>query len=156
MSLIRSEKMDFDICDARKEHVTEIRALEEQCFSVPWTEEQISSQLTDESHIFLAALDGNGSVVGYIGLMFVLDEGYISNVAVAESARGRGIAKALIAGIIERARANDLSFITLEVRESNAPARSLYSGCGFADVGIRKNYYAFPKEDAILMTLYLK
>lgn len=156
MSLIRSGKMSFDICDARKEHVAGIRALEERCFSVPWTEEQIESQLTDESHIFLAALDENGGVLGYIGLMFVLDEGYISNVAVAEGARGKGIAKALIAEITERARSNNLSFITLEVRESNAPARSLYSGCGFADVGIRKNYYAFPKEDAILMTLYLK
>lgn len=148
--------MHFKISDAEPEHVTEIHMLEKQCFSMPWTEYQIRSQLSDSEHIFLAALSDDDRVLGYIGLMFVLDEGYISNVAVAPDARGQGIAKALIAELLTRAGENKLSFLTLEVRESNTAAKNLYLGCGFEPVGIRKNYYELPKEDAILMTLYLK
>lgn len=156
MSLIRSGKMDFKICDAKDRYVGEIEKLENLCFSVPWTAEQIRSQLSDDSHDFLVALDECDNVVGYIGLMSVLDEGYISNVAVSPTARGNGIAKALISKLMQRAERRELAFVTLEVRESNTAARKLYSSCGFTDVGVRKNYYAFPKEDAILMTLYLK
>ncbi len=148
--------MDFKICDAKACHVGEIEKLEKLCFSVPWTAEQIRSQLGDDNHDFLVALDGQSNVMGYIGLMSVLDEGYISNVAVSPTARGNGVAKALIAKLMQRAENRGLAFVTLEVRESNTAARKLYSGCGFVDVGLRKNYYAFPKEDAILMTLYLK
>lgn len=148
--------MDFKICDADAAHVPEIEKLEKECFSMPWTAEQIHSQLSDDSHVFLAALDFKGRVLGYIGLMFVLDEGYISNVAVAPDARGNGIAKALISELKQRAKSRELAFLTLEVRESNTAARTLYSVCGFTPVGIRKNYYALPTEAAILMTLYLK
>lgn len=148
--------MDFKICDADAAHIPEIEKLEKECFSMPWTAEQIHSQLSDDSHVFLAALDFKGRVLGYIGLMFVLDEGYISNVAVAPDARGNGIAKALISELKQRAKSRELAFLTLEVRESNTAARTLYSACGFTPVGIRKNHYALPTEAAILMTLYLK
>ncbi len=148
--------MEYRICDAQKHHVGDIHTIEEECFSVPWTDEQIASQLGDDRHIFLVAVDNDYRVLGYIGLMFVLDEGYISNVAVTAAARKKGIARALINTLLTRARELTLSFITLEVRESNEAARRLYESCGFTDVGIRKNYYEFPKENAILMTLYLK
>lgn len=148
--------MHFKISDAELKQVAEIHMLEKQCFSMPWTEYQIRSQLGDSEHIFLVALSDDDSVLGYIGMMFVLDEGYISNVAVAPDARGQGIAKALIAELLTRAGEKQLSFLTLEVRESNTAAKKLYLGCGFEPVGIRKNYYELPKEDAILMTLYLK
>ena len=88
--------------------------------------------------------------------MYVLDEGYVSNVAVDPDCRRMGIADALICEIVSRAKALELSFVTLEVRESNAPARRLYEKHGFENVGLRKNYYDFPKENAILMTLLLK
>lgn len=148
--------MNFKICDAETAHIPEIEKLEKECFSMPWTAEQIRSQLGDDSHVFLAAIDPSGKVLGYIGLMFVLDEGYISNVAVAPDVRGKGIAKALISELKKRAESIELTFLTLEVREGNTAARKLYSDCGFVPVGIRKNYYALPVEDAILMTLYLK
>ncbi len=144
------------ICDATAELVPQIVALEEQCFSLPWTEAQLISQLPDERHEFIAALDENGRVAGYVGMMFVLDEGYISNVAVDSSLRRRGIGDALIAEMNSRAQKRGLAFVTLEVRESNAPAIALYAKHGYVPVGERKNYYDFPRENAILMTKFFE
>lgn len=144
------------ICDATTELVPQIAALEEQCFSLPWTEAQLISQLPDERHEFIAALDENGRVAGYVGMMFVLDEGYISNVAVDSSLRRRGIGDALIAEMNSRAQKRGLAFVTLEVRESNAPAIALYAKHGYVRVGERKNYYDFPRENAILMTKFFE
>lgn len=143
------------ICDVSAELIPQLAALEERCFSMPWTEAQLSSQLPDASHEFIAALDGGG-VIGYVGMMTVLDEGYISNVAVAEEHRREGIGDALIAEMDRRAEQRNLSFVTLEVREGNAPAIALYSKHGYVPVGMRKNYYESPRENAILMTKFLK
>ena len=144
--------MELFICDARPEHIPQIEAIEKACFSVPWTAEQIASQLRDGQHEFLAALDENGTVLGYVGMMTVLDEGYIANVAVDPAYRRQGIADRLIARLCEIAADRGLSFLTLEVRASNAPAISLYEKHGFVPVGLRKAYYERPREDALLMT----
>ena len=96
----------------------------------------------------------NNEVVGYIGMSIVIDEGYIFNVAVKENSRKKGVATALINELVTYGKKNNFSFITLEVRESNEPARSLYSKFGFIKVGERKDYYTDPKENAILMTKY--
>lgn len=141
---------DADLC-----HIDAIEALEKQCFSAPWTREMLIKQLPDDMHIFLAAVDDNGEAVGYVGLMNVLDEGYISNVAVSPEMRRQGIGDMLIDELILRVRAKKLSFVTLEVRESNLAAQMLYKKHGFAEVGRRRNYYVRPTEDAILMTRFL-
>ena len=143
------------IVDTRPEHLDDILLMEQQCFSVPWTHEQLMAQLSDFMHIFLAAEDENGRAVGYAGLMYVLDEGYISNVAVSPDRRREGIADMLLTELYERAKAKKLSFLTLEVRESNIPAQSLYKKHGYTEVGRRKAYYNRPKEDAVLMTCFL-
>ncbi len=143
------------IRDAREDDLTRLEELEGLCFSVPWTRQMLQSQLPDGQHVFIVAEEG-GQVLGYVGMMFVLDEGYIANVAVDPAARRRGIGRALIAELLKRAKALDLSFVTLEVRQSNAPAIALYAGFGFAPVGLRKNYYDSPKENALLMTTFLK
>ena len=145
--------MDFSIINAGAEHIEQIERLEEECFSLPWTRDFIRSQLPDEQHIFLAAMAGE-QLLGYVGMMYVLDEGYISNVAVAKSRRRQGIADALIDELTRRAEKLSLAFMTLEVRESNVPAITLYKKHGFSDVGKRKNYYDLPREDALLMTKY--
>ena len=147
--------MDFRIVDAEKRHLDALVDLEQRCFSMPWTRGQLEAELPDEHHEFLVAESGD-RVLGYVGMMFVLDEGYISNVAVAPEFRRQGLASALIRALLGRAAERTLSFVTLEVRESNAPAISLYEGFGFLPVGRRKNYYDAPKEDAILMTCFLK
>lgn len=141
----------FVITNAREELLPQIQKIEQQSFSVPWTETMLRLQLEPDSHIFLTA-EAAGDVIGYIGMMYVLDEGYISNVAVHPLWRRRGVADALLDALIERARQKILSFLTLEVRESNAPAIALYEKHGFRSVGRRKNYYEKPTEDAILMT----
>ena len=143
------------IQNAEKKHLAQLENLEKLCFSMPWTREQLESQLPDAQHVFLVAVDGE-SVLGYVGMMFVLDEGYISNVAVSPEARCCGIGDALIAELLLRAEEKALSFVTLEVRESNEAAIRLYQKHGFQKVGLRKKYYDLPKEDAILMTKFLK
>ena len=72
--------MEFHISDAREELLPQIQRIEQQSFSMPWTEMMLRIQLQPESHIFLTAETG-GVIAGYVGLMYVLDEGYISNVA---------------------------------------------------------------------------
>ena len=143
------------IFDTRPEHLDDILLMEQQCFSVPWTRDQLAAQMSDSMYIFLAAEDESGRAVGYVGLMYVLDEGYISNVAVSPSRRREGIADMLLTELYARAKAKKLSFLTLEVRESNAPAQSLYKKHGYTEVGMRKGYYSLPKEDAVLMTCFL-
>ena len=141
----------MDIINVTEDMLPQIEALEQVCFSVPWTREQLRSQL-GERQIFLAAVEEE-QVAGYVGLMYVLDEGYISNVAVSPDCRRRGIARRLLAELERRCRALELAFMTLEVRASNTPAIALYESRGFRSVGRRKNYYKNPAEDAILMTL---
>ena len=147
--------MEFRIVDVSAEHIPQIEEIERECFSRPWTAEQLRSQMRDAQHEFIAAVDG-GRVLGYVGLMYVLDEGYISNVAVHPDARRQGIGDTLIDALAAKAAELELAFLTLEVRESNAPAIALYAKHGFHPVGKRKNYYEAPKEDAVLMTCYLK
>ena len=147
--------MEFRIVDVSAEHITQIEEIERKCFSRPWTVGQLRSQMRDAQHEFIAAVD-DGRVLGYVGLMYVLDEGYISNVAVHTEARRRGIGDALIDALAAKAAEHELAFLTLEVREGNAPAIALYAKHGFHPVGKRKNYYDAPKEDAVLMTCYLK
>lgn len=143
------------ITDVKPCHLREIAEIENACFSLPWTFEQLEKQMSADNCIFLAATNDDGALMGYIGLMFVLDEGYISNVAVSPNYRRRGVADALITELIERTKKR-LSFLTLEVRESNLAAIELYSKHGFEPVGKRKNYYDKPKEAALLMTLFFK
>ena len=147
--------MEYVIRNAREEDLDALEELERACFSVPWTREQLRGELPDERHEFLlAAAEGSG-VLGYIGMMAVLDEGYISNVAVAPDARRRGIGRALVREMLRRASDRKLSFVTLEVREHNESAIALYAGEGFVPVGRRRGYYERPKEDALLMTCFL-
>ena len=145
--------MIYEIINASKKHIEQLEQLEKVCFSMPWTRDFLISQLPDDRHIFIAAADGE-KVLGYVGMMYVIDEGYISNVAVAPEYRRQGIADALILELIDRCKILKLSFVTLEVRAGNSPAISLYEKHGFSPVGRRKNYYDFPKEDAILMTKF--
>ena len=115
----------------------------------------LEAELQSPNAIFFVALNG-GRVVGYVGMHRVLDEGYIANVAVDERFRRRGVATALMGRLAAFARRERLGFLTLEVREHNAPAIAFYRGLGFGEVGRRKKFYANPAEDAVLMTLFLE
>lgn len=136
-------------------HVAQIAEIERACFHDPWSENGLREELEPENNLFLAAVEGE-TVVGYVGCQTVLDEGYITNVAVSPAHRRKGIAAKLLAELRARAEEKDLAFITLEVRASNVSAITLYQGAGYTEVGTRKNFYSNPKEDALLMTCFLK
>ena len=146
--------MDFTIVPITDTHLDQIEALEKICFSDPWSRKTLEDIVASESGVNLAAVDPAGLVLGYISLYRVLDEGYINNVAVRPEARRQGVATALLQAL--RRQGGELAFITLEVRESNQGARTLYDGLGYREVGRRRGYYFHPKEDAIIMTLELK
>lgn len=135
------------------EQLDDVCRIENECFVHAWSKESLESELKDDNSLFLTAVE-NGEVIGYIGMSVVIDEGYIYNVAVKSEHRNKGAASALINELVTFGKKNNFSFITLEVRESNEKARSIYSKFGFVKVGERKNYYSEPKENAILMTKY--
>ena len=142
----------MNITEMQEKHLPALAELEKHCFHAPWSEKMLREELG--GGIFLVA-EQDGEVQGYVGCQTVLDEGYITNVAVSPDFRRRGAARRLIAELIARAKEKGLAFVTLEVRESNAPAIALYTGAGFAPVGKRKNFYSNPTENAVLMTISL-
>ena len=134
-------------------HLDDVYIIETECFSHPWSKQSLEEEMNNETSLFLVAKEEN-EVIGYIGMSIVIDEGYIFNVAVRENYRNKGVATSLINELVTYGKKNNFSFITLEVRESNFPAISLYSKFGFIKAGERKDYYSNPKENAILMTKY--
>lgn len=144
--------MTLKIVPMEKRHLAALAEIERACFRTPWGVEALGEQLENGNNVFLVA-EYQDAPVGYVGCQTVLDEGYITNVAVQPNARRQGVARQLLAALECQAKARDLSFITLEVRESNAPAIALYEAAGYAAAGKRKGFYSQPREDALLMTL---
>ena len=140
----------IEIIPMNEGHVAPIAQLEKLCFSDPWSENSIASELNSRLSHWLVAVE-NGQVVGYIGSQSVLGESDMMNVAVHPDHRRRGIAEALVTALSKDLKARDNVCLTLEVRASNAPAIALYEKLGFAQVGLRKNYYRNPKEDARIL-----
>ena len=145
-------KMNVRIVPMTADHLDQVAELERICFSTPWSRNMLAEELDNLLSAFLVALDDSGRVVGYAGLQVILDEGYITNIAVRPECRRRGVAAKLLQVFLDFGQANRLSFLTLEVRASNYDAIALYGSRGFRGVGRRKNYYEHPKEDAIIMT----
>ncbi len=134
-------------------YLDEVATIENDCFSHPWSRRSLESELQNETSRFLVAVE-DGRVIGYIGMSAVIDEGYLFNVAVDRQYRKKGVGSALVRELVTFCQKRNYAFLTLEVRESNAPAISLYSRFGFVRVGERKNYYSKPVENALLMTKY--
>ena len=129
--------------------VAEIYKIENECFSTPWSENSIAESIENENTIlYIAELDGE--TAGYMGVQIFSGEGYVTNVATLKEFRRMGVAKALIKEVMK----NEMEFLTLEVRQSNIPAISLYKSLGFVEVGKRPRFYREPTEDAVLMTRY--
>ena len=149
---MEENRMNVRIVPMNADHLDEVAELERICFSVPWSRNMLAEELDNLLSAFLVALDDSDKVVGYAGVQVILDEGYITNVAVRPECRRQGIAAKLLQVFLDFAKANQLAFLTLEVRASNYDAIALYGSRGFRSVGRRKNYYEHPKEDAIIMT----
>ena len=134
----------------KSSHVAQIAELEKICFSDPWSEKSIASELNNELAFWLTAIEGD-LVAGYIGSQTVIDETDMMNVAVHPDFRRKGIAEALVNALVEAMKSRGSRCLTLEVRASNEPAIMLYEKLGFSQIGRRKNYYRNPREDALIL-----
>jgi ribosomal-protein-alanine N-acetyltransferase len=135
-----------------KGHLEAVAALERRCFDQPWSQALLERELYNDLVSFVVAQGEDGTVLGYGEIQAVLDEGCLEKIAVAPEYRRQGVAEAILSAFLRFGREH-LAFLTLEVRESNAPAIALYEKLGFQVVGRRKNYYTQPREDAVLMTV---
>ena len=131
-------------------HVAQIAELEKICFSDPWSERSIASELDNKLAFWLVATEGE-RVAGYIGSQTVMDETDMMNVAVHPDFRRMGIAESLVNSLVKELKQQGSHCLTLEVRASNSPAISLYEKLGFVEIGRRKNYYRNPREDALIL-----
>ena len=138
------------ILPMNESHVKQVAELEKICFSDPWSENSVASELNNPLSVWLVA-EENGIVCGYVGSQTVLDETDMMNIAVHPDFRRKGIAAALIAELVRLLKERGSRILRLEVRESNAPAISLYETMGFTQLGLRKNYYRNPKENALIL-----
>lgn len=142
----------FIVVPMGKRHIARLAEIERLCFAKPWSEQGLESELSNgTAHFFVAELGGKAA--GYIGLHTMCGEGYLANIAVHPDFRRNGIARMLLQTAEGYALAMGLSFLTLEVRKSNAAARALYRSEGFKEAGVRKNFYTAPTEDALILTL---
>lgn len=139
--------------------VFQVAAIEKKIFSLPWSEQGFADALASRDTIFLVAEEEVANscgqvckvIMGYIGMYISLDEGEITNVAVAEGYRRHGIGDALVEHILSEGKQAGVERFILEVRVSNEPAIRLYEKYGFVSVGVRAGFYEQPREDASIM-----
>ena len=140
----------MEIVLMKPEHVAPIAEIEKICFNDAWSEKSIASELTNRLSLWLVAMDGERLAV-YVGSQSVLGETDMMNIAVHPDYRRRGIAEQLVVRLVEELKTRGNHSLMLEVRVSNEPARKLYEKLGFQQVGLRKNYYRNPREDACIL-----
>jgi len=141
--MVNVRAMETEDCKA-------VANLEKEIFSQPWSEQGFLDAIAMNGNIFLVA-ESAGEICGYIGMYLSLDEGEITNVAVAPEKRGEGLGGMLLQESLELAVKRGITQVVLEVRVSNEPAIHLYEKYGFEHCGVRKGFYEFPKEDAYIM-----
>ena len=132
----------------------QVVAIEEASFSQPWSRTGFLSGLKRKDNVFLV-LEDEG-IQGYLDMYCCMGEGEITNVAVAPGMRKKGYGSLLMKAALEKAQELSLESIVLEVRVSNVNAIALYEKFGFRKLGIRKDFYEFPREDAFVMSLILE
>ena len=137
----------------KKEHLSDVAEIERECFTEPWSARALELLLTDDAMGIVCECDG--AVAAYGGILWAPDEGQITNIAVREAFRKRGIGDAVLSAVIAAARERACVQISLEVRESNRAAIALYEKHGFAVAGRRRHFYKAPAEDALVMILTL-
>lgn len=144
----------IEIIPMTEAHLDGVMELEEATFSIPWSRADFEREIRENAMAIYYVAAEKGKILGYAGMWHVVTEGHITNVGVLEEARRRGIGSMLMEKMMETAREKKMTGMTLEVRMGNAPAQALYHKFGFRAEGVRRNYYADTKEDAIIMWRY--
>ena len=133
------------------EDVDAVTAIEQATFAMPWSRESFLREMEKNVAARYLVAERNGRVIGYAGAWVILDESHITNIAVAEAERGKGVGRALVEALMRYISNLGAAYATLEVRVSNLRAQRLYESVGFIRVGKRKRYYEDNGEDAWLM-----
>jgi [ribosomal protein S18]-alanine N-acetyltransferase len=147
---------DFEVRRMQAGDLDAVAALEQVCFSDPWSRLSFESEIGDPDGIHWAQVAlREGRMAGYVIGWFVLDEAHIANLAVAPMYRFLGLGRRMLLLAIGEARRREARWLGLEVRPSNAAGMALYRGLGFRLTGVRKRYYRDNGEDALVLTLDL-
>lgn len=148
----------FFIRRMKEDDLPAVRTIEALSFSNPWSDSTFLGEIqnTPVSFPLVVVRKPSDKVIGYIIYWHIREDVQVNNIAVHPDFRGKGIGEALMRHVIEKVRRNGATFMTLEVRLSNAAAVTLYKKLGFDILGTRKNYYTNPDEDAYLMGLVLE
>ena len=144
-----SQTLSFRFMEERD--LDAIMVLEERCFTLSWSREAFYNELNQNRFATYLVLEEEGQIIGYCGAWLVVDEAHITNIAILPEFRGRGLGEALLSKMIEQCKEQNIERMTLEVRETNTVAQSLYTKLGFQKGAIRRNYYSDNQEDAIVM-----
>lgn len=135
-------------------HLDALASLERICFSIPWSREGLAAELFEPTACFEVA-EYMGQTIGYAGMHVIVDEAYVTNVAVDPNCRRHGAGRLLLQSLERLATQRGAVNLSLEVRVTNQEAIRLYHACGFQEIGIRKGLYEQPKEDGLIMTKVL-
>ena len=133
------------------DHIDDVMIVEDLSFKIPWSRDAFIEEITRNKFAIYLCARIEGKVIGYAGMWKVFDEGHITNVAVHPKFRGSGVGSALVDNLINTAKKEGITKMTLEVRKSNIVAKALYGKYGFEAGGFRKGYYSDNGEDAIIM-----
>ena len=144
--------MDIKIVKAEERHLPEMLQMEKENFSVPWSEKSFRFELNGSNVIFLVA-EQDEKAVGFCVLHYFCDDGEIFNLAVHKDLRRQNLGNTLLSTAIDMGKEKGVEHFYLEVRESNTAALNLYSKNGFREVGRRKDYYDYPREDGLIYRL---
>ncbi len=133
------------------EHIDGVMTVENLSFSIPWSRESFIDEVTVNTFARYFCAKLNDNVIGYAGMWKVFDEGHITNIAVHPEFRNTGIGSLLMEHMIQTAKSEGITSMTLEVRKGNSAAIRLYEKYNFSVQGLRKGYYADNREDALIM-----
>ncbi len=135
----------------RLEDIEHISRLERRCYTLPWSSSAYVTEVGNPNAYYIVALDEEETLVAYGGMWVIMDELHITTLAVDPERRGQKIGERLLIELLEEGMSRGAERATLEVRERNIVAHSLYLKYGFGDVAVRKNYYSDNSENAIIM-----
>ena len=143
---------DLTIRRMTLEDAQAVWAIENATFPTPWSLRDFEHEMRENPCARYLVAVKDGRIIGFAGIHIILDEGHITNIAVTEVERGHGYGKALTQALLQYASNLGVQYVTLEVRENNEPAKTLYKALGFFKVGVRKKYYENQTDAHIMVT----